>query len=374
MSGVDRAVRGSAGFVPASAHEPPSVVRWMLLCAAAETVGMTAAAAAARTSQALVGEPSSRSGAAVAVSLAVAGGLVEGVALGAAQSAGLARWLPALSRRGWVLVTTAVAGLGWAAASLPAVLGGGDGTGGPPLLLVVAGAAGLGAVMGALLGAAQALVLRGHVAHPRRWAAANALAWPGAMVVIFLGATSPSADWSTPAVVGLGAATGLVAGAVLGLVSGWFLPSLTGPAPHNRVVLALLQSSAHGVLDRSLVGLRLRGVRSGRWFRLPVMFATDPSGLVVVPGRPETKRWWRNLRRPAEVDVLRDGTWCRAHAELLPAGGPEHDAALEAYRRRWPRAKLPDAVPVVRIRLGALPGPDPEVSPPGPARRDGPRP
>ena len=62
-------------------------------------------------------------------------------------------------------------------------------------LLVVAGAAGLGLVMGTVLGVAQAAALRGAVPHPRRWVAANAAAWPLAMVVIFLGATTPSAGW-----------------------------------------------------------------------------------------------------------------------------------------------------------------------------------
>jgi hypothetical protein len=48
------------------------------------------------------------------------------------------------------------------------------------------------------------------------------------MPVIFLGAMSPSADWSVVAVAALGTGTGLAAGAVLGVVTGWFLPSLCG--------------------------------------------------------------------------------------------------------------------------------------------------
>lgn len=68
------------------------------------------------------------------------------------------------------------------------------------------------------------------------------------MAVIFLGATAPEAEWSVPAVVALGAATGLVAGAVLGLVSWWFLDTLDGPAAYNLFVLRLLGSSAHRAL------------------------------------------------------------------------------------------------------------------------------
>ena len=108
---------------------PPSLARWTALCAAAETVGMTAAAAAATTSKTFVGEQSTGSQVAVALALVVAGGLVEGLALGVAQSSGLSAWLPRQRRTRWVLATVVVAGLGWAGASAPAVL---IGEGGSP--------------------------------------------------------------------------------------------------------------------------------------------------------------------------------------------------------------------------------------------------
>jgi hypothetical protein len=46
------------------------------------------------------------------------------------------------------------------------------------------------------------------------------------MAVIFLGATTPGAEWPLGAVLALGLATGVAAGTVLGLVSGAFLPRL----------------------------------------------------------------------------------------------------------------------------------------------------
>jgi hypothetical protein len=138
----------------------------------------------------------------------------------------LARVAPALRRQWYVAVTVLVAGLGWAAASAPAVLAGDDGNDTPPLGLVLAGALGLGLVMGGVLGAAQAVVLRRAVRRPWRWVAANAAAWPPAMVVVFLGATTPGAGWPVWSVLVLGAVTGAAAGGVLGLLSGRFLTSL----------------------------------------------------------------------------------------------------------------------------------------------------
>lgn len=142
--------------------------------------------------------------------------------------------------------------------------------------------------MGAVLGAAQALVLRPHVRHPGRWVCANAVGWAPAMSVIVLG-TRPDTDWSVPAVVGAGAVTGLTAGAVRGLVTGWFIPSLDGSPAYSRVVLGVLSSPTHGLADGTLAGLRVRGRVTGRAFELPVQFAADGSD------------WWscRRGRRPS---------------------------------------------------------------------------
>jgi hypothetical protein len=345
------------------AARPLSLTRWTALCATAEAIGMAAAATAAKTSQALVGEPGDGRESALALCLVVGGGLVEGIALGALQAAGLGRLLPGLNRRRWLLITVAVAGVGWAAASAPAALPGADDAGAtPPLALILGGALLLGAVMGALLGAAQATVLRGQVRHPRRWVGANLAAWAPAMVVIFLGASAPEADWPGPTVVLLGALTGLGAGASLGLVSGWFLPTLDGPSAQNRLVDGVLGSPVHRVLDRPLVALRVRGVVTGRTFELPVQYAAEDSSavnavgnaVVVVPGRPETKRWWRNLIEPAPVDVLLQGHWQHGHGILLHAGEPGYDTALGVYRRRWPRADIPPDSPLVQVRLARL--------------------
>lgn len=79
--------------------------------------------------------------------------------------------------------------------------------------------------MGPVLGGAQALTLRGAAAAPARWVLANTLAWPPAMVVIFIGATAPGASWSTPAVTLTGAVTGAVAGTVLGVLTAPWLPA-----------------------------------------------------------------------------------------------------------------------------------------------------
>jgi hypothetical protein len=98
------------------------------------------------------------------------------------------------------------------------------------------GGVGLGIGMGAVLGAAQAWVMRRQVPHPWRWVTANMVAWALAMPIIFVGGNLPGADWSLSAVAALGMVTGLMAGAALGLVTGLLLPSLAVVPVSGRVV------------------------------------------------------------------------------------------------------------------------------------------
>lgn len=192
---------------------------WIIACVVAEAVGMTASAGAAQASKGLPGY--------AALIIVVVGGLIEGTALGVLQGAWLTRRFPGLSRFGWAATTVLIAGLGWALASAPSVMADPDAAQPDPLSIAV-GAAGLGVVMGALLGTGQALVLRHHVRHPWRWIGISAAAWAPTMVVIFIGATVPDASWSTAAVILTGALTGVVAGAVLGLVSIALMRTLSG--------------------------------------------------------------------------------------------------------------------------------------------------
>jgi hypothetical protein len=122
-----------------------------------------------------------------------------------------------------------VAGTGWAGGTIPSALSGsGSGSAEPTVWLMLASALGLGIALGAVLGWAQSVLLGYRVRHPRRWIAASACAWPPAMVIIFAGATTPDQNWPAVAVLALALVVGVLAGAALGFVLGWFAPTLNG--------------------------------------------------------------------------------------------------------------------------------------------------
>jgi len=322
----------------------PTRKAWTGACVLAETVGMTAAASAAVLTRHL---DDSVRGRLLGLALVVAGGLVEGLALGWFQSHVLRKVLGA-RRRLWVFGTLLVAGLGWAAASAPSAFASDGDAVTPSLWLVLPGTAVLGAAMGAVLGAAQGGALRSLVSHPWRWTGISALAWAPAMAVIFLGATLPTPQWPDAMVILMGLPTGAAAGYVLGQLSGWLLPSLYGARPHDLFVLRVLHSVGDLVLGRSLVGLSFAGAVTGRRIELPVMYATHGGQLVVMPGHSESKHWWHNIDgHLSEVQVLVRRHWIAGVGEVVRPDSSSYDAVRTAYIERWPSVDVPVDQPFV---------------------------
>jgi len=120
----------------------------------------------------------------------------------------------------------------------------------------------------------------------------------------------------------------------------------------NALALALLTHPLLGRwASRSLLGLRIRGRRSGRSFTFPVQYAADADGLVVMPGHPESKRWWRNLITRSSVEVLSGGEWTCGSAWVLRTGDRGYDSARATYEARWPSVSMPPGQPLVRVVL-----------------------
>jgi hypothetical protein len=318
---------------------------WVGLCAAAESVGMTGAAGAARLADTLLSEPSAWR-VTLAWSAVVGAGMVEAFALGLAEATNLRRGLPELRAARFVLVTVLVAGATWAAASVPGLTDVTDTSRAAPStgLMLLAGA-GLGVVAGALLGSVQALLLPrpGEASRtaPLRgvWVRANIAAWAPAMAIIMVGASTPGAGWPIGTVLAWAALVGCCAGAVLGLLLAVLSPSRRRAG--SRLVLGLLAVGVPSRLRRSVLGIRTTGRRTGRVVTLPVMYAADPDGSTwVAVGNAAAKTWWRNLPERPEVAVLRDGRWTPARAEVVRSSDPRFGPGLATYLARWPRARL----------------------------------
>lgn len=119
----------------------------------------------------------------------------------------------------------------------------------------------------------------------------------------------------------------------------------------NIFVIGLLRSPLHRLGSGSLLLITYRGRRSGRRFTIPVMYAEREGTLTIFVGHPERKRWWRNLRVGAEVEVRLRGRRLRGQAEVV-----EDSAAVETYLDRYPRSRtaIEAADSPTFVRIAAL--------------------
>ncbi len=334
----------------------PQVSPWTQACALSAMIGATAGTTAGLVDRQLDGNDARAQ--LIGLVVVVVGGLVAGLALGRSQVHVLLDVLEQ-RRRLWILVTMPVAGIGWAIASAPGgYAAGGTSTASVGLLTVVAAGLVAGAVLGTLLGAAQALVLRPLVSHPWRWVGINALAWSPAVAVIALGSWLTPDSWPWLGFLMVAPFVGAFAGFLAGRISGPLIPALSGAPVRDLLVLGLLGSIAQLVIGHRLVGLSFDGSTTGRDVRLPLAYARWGERIVLVPRGSDTKHWWRNIDgRLTDVLLLLGGSWRPAVAEVVRPGASSYEEAKAVYHDRWPRLVLPDDQPVVVVTgLGPVPG------------------
>jgi len=102
------------------------------------------------------------------------------------------------------------------------------------------------------------------------------------------------------------------------------------PAALNALVLAVLRSRAHPLLDRGLCELRYQA-RDGRRVALPVLYALSGDDLVVLAGDAPDKRWWRHFTTAAPVQVRRGRSCWRGTGRVVARDDPRFPAAWQAY-------------------------------------------
>jgi deazaflavin-dependent oxidoreductase (nitroreductase family) len=115
----------------------------------------------------------------------------------------------------------------------------------------------------------------------------------------------------------------------------WFMKTFVNP-----VVRLILRSPLHGIFSASVLLLIYRGRKSGREYSLPVEYAQEGDVVTILPGMPEKKTWWRNLRGGAPVELVLRGGRVSGYAVVLHSEQDEAAlmAALASYFRRFPTA------------------------------------
>lgn len=112
------------------------------------------------------------------------------------------------------------------------------------------------------------------------------------------------------------------------------------PGTTNRVVSWILHSHLSDLLDRSVLLITVKGRKTGNEYTLPVQYAQAPGAVWIMPGRPERKSWWRNLRDGADVTLRMRGREIQGAARALEGGSEPAlvEEGLRVFLLRWPKA------------------------------------
>ncbi len=148
-------------------------------------------------------------------------GAWEGLSLGIAQSLVL-RKIGVRSSH-WIVLTVAGAVAGYALSLIGGAGQQSSSASEPSAMLLILLGAGLGVVMGLLMGAVQWIAARGKIA-ATAWIGMNALGWAPAMAIILLAASAAERAWSMTVIILVGAAAGSAAGIAVGAVTAFALP------------------------------------------------------------------------------------------------------------------------------------------------------
>ena len=201
----------------------PFWYRWALATVVGEVVGLGGAGILAGIASMVAPEDPGTPLLVLLTVAMLASGAGEGAVVGYAQSRVLRHALPSLPARRWILATAVGAVLAWALGAgvfmvaLPDDAAFEDYL---PLMLV------LGVACGTLLGAAQWVALRGHVARSWLWIAANTTGWSIGLLWAFFVPMAITEDTPLVLVIPLALLTGLGTGLAPGVVTGLALDRL----------------------------------------------------------------------------------------------------------------------------------------------------
>ena len=83
-------------------------------------------------------------------------------------------------------------------------------------------------------------------------------------------------------------------------ISLWFMNKIANP-----LVCLVLRSSLHRLMSATLLLITYRGRKTGREYSLPVQYAQAGNLIYIMPGLPEQKTWWRNLKNLCLIFISR---------------------------------------------------------------------
>jgi deazaflavin-dependent oxidoreductase (nitroreductase family) len=117
----------------------------------------------------------------------------------------------------------------------------------------------------------------------------------------------------------------------------------------NPMMIWLLKSPLHGFISKGVMLVTVTGRKSGKTISTPTNYLREGNTLWVVSWRD--RKWWRNLRGGAKVQILLAGKGVKGHGQVIEEQKAVAKSLFEYYR------KAPQLAKYVQIGLdtAALP-------------------
>ncbi len=114
---------------------------------------------------------------------------------------------------------------------------------------------------------------------------------------------------------------------------------------YNPIVIWLLRSPFHGLIDKSTILITFTGRRSGKKYIVPVSYVRDGDTLFMISQKVHT--WWRNLRGGAQVTLYLQGHTLKARGEVFTDAETVANKLLQFLRQ------FPDYQRLMHMKLAA---------------------
>ena len=119
---------------------------------------------------------------------------------------------------------------------------------------------------------------------------------------------------------------------------------------YNPIVILLLHSPFHSLMDKSTILITITGRKSGKKYTIPISYVRDGDTLMMISQREHS--WWKNLRGGAQVMLYLQGRTLKARGEVFT--DPETVATkLLLFLRQFPGYQRP-----IHMKLAANGQPD----------------
>ena len=122
----------------------------------------------------------------------------------------------------------------------------------------------------------------------------------------------------------------------------------------NPVLRPILRGPLGRLLGRHLAVLRYIGNRTGKTHQVVVQYVRAGDDVWIMPGQPDHKVWWRNLRAAAPVEIWLAGERRQGLARAMNRSDQSDEFAqgLTTYRTHFPRARFSGTSTImIRVEL-----------------------